>query len=384
MKNEKIILLFFLIVTLSPFNLLFSQTVISEKSVLHINNIRIKTPEVKIIQPLLLADKTNTFETDALKVLGKLVNGSPGQKILVNGKVAEIESDSIFYADISLTPGSNYLKIDIVKDDQILNYSFFDIYRIIKQVNLAVPSINYGKFYALIIGINTYSDQSINSLDKPLKDATEIFEVLSSRYTFEKENIILLPNPTRREIIGELDKLTKKVNTEDNLLIFYAGHGTYDATANIGYWLASDASKESTAEWFSNSTLTDQLRRIKAKHTLVISDACFSGSIFVSRAAFTDAAPTIEKAYSLKSRQAMTSGSLYEVPDNSVFIYYLLDRLKNNNEKYLTAEQLFINIKTAVQNNGIVEAKFGDIQGVGHEGGDFVFVLKKNEPEIKK
>lgn len=361
----------------------YSQTVISEKSVFHLNNIHSKTPEIKIIQPLLIAGKTNTFENDVLKVLGKLVNGNGKQKILVNKKVVEIQSDSVFFADIPLTPGSNPLTIDIIADNKIVNYSFFDIYRIVKQVNLAVPSINYGKYYALIIGINDYSDPSVNKLEKPLKDATEVFDVLTSRYVFDKENVTLLANPTRKEIVSELDKLTKKVTLQDNLLIFYAGHGNYDATANIGYWLASDASKESTAEWFSNSTLTDQLKRINAKHTLVISDACFSGSIFVSRSAFVDASQSIEKAYALKSRQAMTSGSLYEVPDNSVFVYYLLDRLGNNNEKYLTAEQLFINIKTAVQNNGPVEAKFGDIQGVGHEGGDFVFILKNKVPDIK-
>jgi hypothetical protein len=382
---KKLFLLFPVMMILCPisFQDCFSQTVISEKAVFHLNNSKIKTPEVKIIQPILLTDKTNTFEVDVLKLFGKLVNGTGKQKIMVNKKPATIFSDSLFYADVSLLPGSNNLTIDVISDDRIVNYSFFNVYRIVSQVNLAIPSINYGKYYALIIGINHYSDPSINSLEKPVKDATELYDVLTSKYVFEKENVTLLPNPTRREIIGELDKLSKKVMSEDNLLIFYAGHGTYEATANIGYWLASDASKESTAEWFSNSTLTDELKRIKSKHTLVVSDACFSGSIFVSRSAFVDASQTIEKAYALKSRQAMTSGSLYEVPDNSVFLYYLLDRLRNNKDKYMTAEQLFINIKTAVQNNGQVEAKFGDIQGVGHEGGDFVFIMKKNDTEIK-
>jgi hypothetical protein len=382
---KKLFLLFPVMLILSPISFpdCYSQTVISEKAVFHLNNSKIKTPEVKIIQPILLTDKTNTFEVDVLKLFGKIINGTGKQKIMVNKKPATIFSDSLFSADVSLLPGSNNLTIDVISDDRIVNYSFFNVYRIIKQVNLAVPSINYGKYYALIIGINHYSDPSINSLENPVKDATELYDVLTSKYVFEKENVTLLPNPTRREIIGELDKLSKKVMSEDNLLIFYAGHGTYEATANIGYWLASDASKESTAEWFSNSTLTDELKRIKSKHTLVVSDACFSGSIFVSRSAFVDASQTIEKAYALKSRQAMTSGSLYEVPDNSVFIYYLLDRLKDNKEKYMTAEQLFINIKTAVQNNGTVEAKFGDIQGVGDEGGDFVFIMKKNDAEIK-
>ena len=73
----------------------------------------------------------------------------------------------------------------------------------------------------------------------------------------------------------------------------------------------------------------------------------------------------------------MTSGVLEEVPDESVFIDYLVKRLEENQEKYLPSELLFSSFKTAVMNNSETVPQFGVIQNVGDEGGDFIFVRKQ-------
>ena len=173
-----------------------------------------------------------------------------------------------------------------------------------------------------------------------------------------------------------MDNLTKHITSNDNLLIFYAGHGSFDKDANIGYWLPSNAREISTAEWFGNSQLVDYLKKIKSKHTLLITDACFSGSIFTARSAFSGATLAIEKLYELPSRKAMTSGTLTEVPDQSSFAMYLIDRLENNMEQYISAQQLFSNIRDAVINNSDAVPQYGEIKNVGDEGGDFIFIRK--------
>lgn len=233
-----------------------------------------------------------------------------------------------------------------------------------------------GKYYALIIGISTYDDPQINELDKPVKDAELFYSTITTKYTFEKENVKILRNATMAEIVDALDFYSKKVTSVDNFLIFYAGHGVWDTTSEIGFWLASDARKSSKLAWFRNSTLRDYLREIKSKHTLLISDACFGGSIFKTRSAFMDATVAINKLYELPSRKAMTSGTLTEVPDQSAFLKYMIDRLQNNSEKYLSSEQLFGKFRMAVINNSNVLPQFGVIQDVGDEGGDFIFILK--------
>lgn len=244
----------------------------------------------------------------------------------------------------------------------------------------SVPENNMGaegKYYALLIGIDNYSDPLINELSKAIRDAENFFHVLTTRYTFNKENIKFLRNATMAEIVDALDYFARIVRPVDNFLIFYAGHGVWDAASNIGFWLPSDASKGSKLAWFRNSTLRDYLVEIKSKHTLIISDACFGGSILRTRSIFLDAPVSINRLYELPSRKAMTSGMYNEeVPDESVFIKYLVDRMQNNFEKYLNAEQLFGKFRMAVINNSKTIPQFGVIQDVGDEGGDFIFILR--------
>lgn len=178
------------------------------------------------------------------------------------------------------------------------------------------------------------------------------------------------------DIINSLDELARKVTPEDNLLIFYAGHGWWDKDANIGYWLPSDARQNSKAAWFGSSRLVDYLKAVRSKHTLLIADACFTGSIFKTRTAFPDTQKAIQKLYELPGRKAMTSGTLTEVPDRSAFINFLVERLKNNTEKYLSSEQLFSSFRIAVINNSDVIPQYGEIRNVGDQGGDFIFIRK--------
>jgi hypothetical protein len=234
-----------------------------------------------------------------------------------------------------------------------------------------------GKYYALLIAVEDYNDPMINDLDKPVKDAQKLFDVLINEYLFEKTNVTFLKNPTREQIISSLDRLEKELTKSDNLLIFYAGHGYWNETSQKGFWLPSDASKQNTANWIGNSSVSDYIRSIPAKHTLLIADACFSGSIFKTRAAFGNQDLSSMKLYELTSRKAMTSGTLTEVPDKSVFIDFLVKRLYENQENYLPSEQLFFSFKPAVLNNTESIPQFGVVGNAGDEGGDFIFVKRK-------
>jgi hypothetical protein len=236
--------------------------------------------------------------------------------------------------------------------------------------------IGGGKYFALIIGISNYSDPLITVLDKPIKDAELFFNTLTARYTFEKDNVKFLKDATMSEMVTALDYFAQVVRPVDNFLIFYAGHGVWNASSETGFWLPSDARKNSTLNWFRNSALRDYLREINSKHTLLITDACFGGSIFKTRSAFIGADVAINKLYELPSRKAMTSGTLTEVPDQSAFLRYMIDRLGKNSEKYLSSEQLFSSFRIAVINNSNVIPQFGEIKDVGDEGGDFIFILR--------
>lgn len=232
------------------------------------------------------------------------------------------------------------------------------------------------KNHGLIIGINNYNDPSLMDLDNPISDATTLYNTLTGNYMFDPENVTLLKNPGRADIIQNLDKLSNQLTRNDNLVIFYAGHGSWDVEKETGFWLPADADKSSSVNWIRNSTIQDFVDDIDTRHTLLITDACFAGSIFKSRGGFSDASVAINKLYSIASRKAMTSGTLEEVPDRSVFLEFMLKRLLENEKKYLSAGELFNSFREAVLNNSPNIPQYGVIQNTGDEGGDFIFIKR--------
>ncbi len=254
---------------------------------------------------------------------------------------------------------------------------------IVDPVTATTPA-NGGRYHALLIAVQEYDHRSVNSLDYPVSDAQQVERELTTRYNFEPQNVTTLKNPDRRTILDALDQLTEKLKPEDNLLIFYAGHGQWDEQRKQGYWLPRDAMRDRRADWISNSDLRDAIRGIKARHILLISDACFAGGIFVAREAFGPASSAVAELDNLPSRTAMTSGALTTVPDRSVFVEYLLNRLRDNTEDRLPAMELFSRLRLPVINNSPAQRdgsrptpRYGTIYEVGDEGGDFIFVRRR-------
>ena len=239
--------------------------------------------------------------------------------------------------------------------------------------------LNVGDFYALLVGVNEYESDEIVDLYEPVEDAKSLRKVLLDNYEFTQEKTILLENPTRSNLLDSLENLATSIKANDSLLIFYAGHGYWDEKFKQGYWLPSDARQTTKASWISNATIRDYIYGIKTKHTLLVADACFSGGLFRTRGAFQAENKLQSTLFQMTSRKAITSGTLTEVPDDSVFMKYLLKNLESNQSRYLTSQDLFAKFKIAVLNNSPLNQvpQYGTVQGSGDEGGDFIFVRKE-------
>ena len=334
--------------------------------------------QVKVTKPLLKEGFKTIINENNVTLNGKIYSDDGIKKVKVNGKEIMFQDNGYFSTTVPLTVGDNIISINVVDEENSITVKNFSITRGYsagdEDFDLYQTS---GKYYALLIAIEDYSDTKINNLDKPIEDAERLKNTLTTYYTFDEENITVLKNPTRSEIIIQLDDMSNTITENDNLLIFYAGHGYWDEDKNLGYWLPADAQKSNTANWLRNSTLSDYIGSIKAKHTLLIADACFSGGIFKTRSAFNSADKGINKLYQLPSRKAMTSGTLTEVPDQSAFLEYLNKRLEQNTESYLTTESLFISFRTPVLNNSPTIPQYGTIQNSGDEGGEFIFIRRR-------
>lgn len=334
-------------------------------------------PEIKILTPRPDADNNIIVKESSIDVIGFANDESGINLILVNSEDARLYPDGKFISSVPLVPGKNTIKIIAIDNDGTIAEDKLTVECL--SYALSTKLLETGKYYALLIAVENYDDPKISDLSHAIDDATTFYSTLTKYYTFDKRDVKLLTNPRFEDIVIELDKLTKSITLKDNLLIYFAGHGIWSEQTNVGFWLPSDAKEANTANWFRNSTMRDYIGSIRSKHTLLIADACFSGSIFKSRKAFTNAPVAIEKVYELTSRKAMTSGSLSEVPDRSVFLEYLIKRLAENNKPFLSSEELFYSLKTAVINNSPNVPQFGEILNTGDEGGDFIFIRKDTD-----
>ena len=243
--------------------------------------------------------------------------------------------------------------------------------------------LNVGNFYGLFIGVNEYESEEIVDLEEPVDDAKSLRALLLEKYEFSEDHAIMLANPTRSELIDTLENLASAVKANDSLLIFYAGHGYWDESFKQGYWLPADARQKSKSSWISNATIRDYIYGIKTKHTLLIADACFSGGLFRTRAAFKGESKLESTLFQMTSRKAITSGTLTEVPDDSVFMKYLLKNLESNQRRHLTSQDLFSTFKVAVMNNSVLNQvpQYGVVQGQAMRVA-ISFSLRKNCKKI--
>ncbi len=191
-------------------------------------------------------------------------------------------------------------------------------------------------------------------------------------------------NANRSTILRSLSGLRDVLADEDRLLIYYAGHGQIDKATGEGFWQPVDARPDEDFSWIDNGDVRRYLRGMPARHVLVVADSCFSGSL--TRSAPNAPAKTTERFFAetdaFVSRKVISSGGTEPVADagsagHSIFAYYLLKALRENDQAYLTSFELFSRLARAVTNNSAQKPEFGTIRDAGDEGsGDFTFILK--------
>jgi signal transduction protein with GAF and PtsI domain len=239
-------------------------------------------------------------------------------------------------------------------------------------------------FYALLIAVNNYNNsEEFPSLQYPLKNMRDLKNILLKNYMFKENTIKLLENPKRDEVIDHFCYLQENLNEGDNLLVFFAGHGFINNKKNHGYWVFSDSKIKN---WISNSDVRSYISDINTKHTLLVSDSCYSGNI-ISRGnkkigrSKLKSIELIKRRANIRSRKAITSGDCEQrVPDKSLFIEYMIKNLKNNKSKYYGAIDLYCDTcnmvkskETFIEQNPLYDTI---IDTDDYDDGEFFFVKK--------
>jgi hypothetical protein len=245
--------------------------------------------------------------------------------------------------------------------------------------------INFGNFFALVIGNNDY--QYIDSLENAIMDAEAVADILIKDYKYKVTKII---NGTRNDILSMLDYMRNHLTHEDNLLIFFAGHGLYDQDSDRGYWLPIDAKLNTRTNWISNADVTDAIKAIKAKHVMIVADSCYAGSLTRSVEIIQPIfnIDVVERINSLRSRTVLASGGVEPVVDyggkltkignfetkHSIFTAVFIGILSKN-QNIIDGAGLFSQLRDPVRLNAEQMPIYDNIRNANHEiGGDFLFI----------
>jgi hypothetical protein len=333
-----------------------------------------EAPMIVLSEPQFKGDR---FTTDASRVQLKGIatdRGTGLYSVLINGREA-IKGSSEFAVSMDLTFGDNAIEIRAI--DAANNVSIKS-FHIIREANNAQNDIFEfdveGENHLLVMAADQY--QSWAQLTNAVSDAKKIINVLQEKYGFKEENIYTLFNEqvTRDGMVQSLTDVLQKVKPADNLVIYYSGHGDFNTALKEGYWVPIDGKKGERHHYLSNSELKTYLKAINSKHTFLIADACFSGSLFAS----SSRGGYFDNLSHLKSRWGLTAGSLEEVADGnkgetSPFCKALLEFLSNPPEKEFTVGDIVHFVKKKVANETSQQPQGNILSDCGDEGGQMIF-----------
>ncbi|MBX7127646.1 MAG: caspase family protein [Cyclobacteriaceae bacterium] len=240
------------------------------------------------------------------------------------------------------------------------------------------------KDYALLIATDKYDNW--DDLSNPVNDAHTVANILKDKYGFITE---VVENVTLEELNDKLfDYNTRKFNPQDQLFIFFAGHGYFDETLGEGYVVAANSllNDKGKTSYLSHTILRERLDNIKCDHIFLAMDVCFGGTFDkkLAKARGTEAMDeAIDKQYVVKklskrTRKFLTSGSKEYVPDgapghNSPFATQFIRALREiggGTGRVMTLMELntyFLRLPT--------EPYYGSF-GADDPQSDFVFVAK--------
>lgn len=240
------------------------------------------------------------------------------------------------------------------------------------------------KDYALLFATDNY--EIWDDLVNPIHDARTIGGLLKDLYGFEVE---IIENATNDEMLAKIyDYNARKFNPQDQLFVFFAGHGSFDETLDEGYVVASNSllNDKARTSYISHVLLRERLNNIKCDHIFLAMDVCFGGSfdpVLAKARAGEDMDEETDKQYLVKkltkrTRKYLTSGGKEYVPDgtpgrHSPFAEKFILALKEtggSKGRIMTLIELrtyFLKLPTEPRFNGF---------GTDDPASDFVFVRR--------
>ncbi len=332
------------------------------------------------------------IEEEVLSVVARYTGGARAQMAIIDGNLVPVDANGQFRGDVSDAGSKFAVALRVLG----ANYETLATGELRLRDKPAEPVIaSPARKIALVIANQNYADPAFQPLRTPFADAEAVASVLRERFGFltrldtgDAPLDLFLKDATKAQIEQALFQLRRRLTAEDQLLIYYAGHGENDPDLGA-FWVPADGEAGADFTWVEAHEITTALKRMNAASVLVISDSCYAGGLSRGSSGEGPGAEARErylaKASRLKSRQLMASGGEEPVEDggggaHSVFAKALIEALQSMPDRTFTASELFEQkVKPAVISaaNALTEGQtpgFSRIARAGDEpGSEFVF-----------
>lgn len=223
-----------------------------------------------------------------------------------------------------------------------------------------------------IIGIDNYKIKPLNSC---VRDVLDFKNILLEKYYFNESDCyeLLNENATNKRIQDALLRYNRDLTHDDNLIIYYSGHGGYIEHTNSGYWSPIDST--GYYDSLSNEVLVNLLNNIRCKHIFVISDSCFSNSVLI-----TQNLKDSNEYLNYDSRWALTSAFENamdsDTESNTLFAETIINYLENATSNVRVSE-LIEEVKRNFLDNIFQTPQGYPLHVKGHKGGEFIFKIRE-------
>jgi hypothetical protein len=284
---------------------------------------------------------------------------------------------------LTLPEGSNYIE---VVAENINGVKVSGVRNIIVGKDAVSDAVAVDrKDYALFFATDKYDNWG--DLVNPIYDANTVAMELKEKYGFEVE---VVENATQEDILIKIkDYSGRNYKPQDQLLVFFAGHGHFDEGFGEGYVVAKNSLESDKAKttYISHSNLRSYINNIACKHILLTMDVCFGGTLdpAIARMRALESLDELTdneflaRKLSKRTRRYITSGGKEYVSDgiqgkHSPFAARIIEalRTRGGEDGILTIGEILPYLEK-IKDHEPRSGEFGD----NEKGSDFVFVSKQ-------
>lgn len=233
------------------------------------------------------------------------------------------------------------------------------------DINIPMTDIVRDRTFAVVIGNENY--QRVAKVDFAQNDARVLSKYFTRTLGIPESNVRTYYDASYGDIIAAIEdikSISEAYKGDIDVIFYYAGHGIPDESSRNAFIIPVDAQGSNTESCYPLRKLYDELADLKARSTVVLLDACFSGSIR------GEGMLASARGIKMKPKQMNIPGNLiilsaasgdqtafpYDKKNHGLFSYFLIKKL-NESEGDVTLGQLSEYIIDNVSQKAITEIK---------------------------